>query len=457
MLRLLIAVLVVGMMGFVSVGSRAAGQELSTPAVVEKVEPCVYRVRVQGTMIRERTGDKGIKVEKKFDSTGTGFAVVYFGMRPSLRGAKKPAVKPTTLGYVVTNSHVVVEDGFAYAADAPPTIRLRNEKYEVDLIGELAGHDPLSDLAVIRVTDGPATNSNALQTAPGLFDGGRLRVLRFADRATVKAGQDVVAVGFALAINGTPTVSKGIVSALGRTHANGDFAGLIQTDAGINKGNSGGPLLNARGEVVGVNTYSRPAIVELRLDLKRLRELVRDEKTADSVTIRGNTVIIKAGSDLVVGGPVEGAQGINFARSCESAQPVVARLIGSGKVQRRDYGLVPLSRLIDSDDVANLGLRPGVILNSVRPGSPAAKAGLRAGDIVTEIEGRTIRSVGDVNNALVDLSEKTEVAVKFVRPSLISLRAFVKGRSPLDAEERERAIREQLFKSATLKIDIDPK
>ncbi|MBY0457055.1 MAG: trypsin-like peptidase domain-containing protein [Gemmataceae bacterium] len=453
MLRLLIAVMVVGMMGFVSVGPRATGQELSTPAVVEKTEPCVYRVRVQGTMTREGVGAKGIKVEKKFDSTGTGFAIAYFGMRPSQLADKKGTGKPTTLGYVVTNSHVVVESGFAYAADAPPTIRLRNEKYEVDLIGELAGHDPLSDLAVIRVTDGPPENARATFMAKDLLDGGRLRALRFAAPHAVKAGQDVVAIGFGHATNGAPSVSKGIVSALGRTMHDGQFGGLLQTDAGINKGNSGGPLLNTRGEVVGVNTYSRPAVVQFRFDIDQLRELINDEKAKDRVVKRDSTILIKEGANLVAVAPVDVPQGTNFARSCASAEPIVARLIGFGKIERRDLGMVPLPLVIDSDSSHESGLRPGVMIARVQKDSPAARAGLQPGDVVTEIESRPVRSVGDLNNVLAALPDQTEFAVKYVRPSPLTFKAIM-NKTPLDSKQREQAVKDEQFKSATFTIEV---
>ncbi|MBM3946670.1 MAG: trypsin-like serine protease, partial [SAR202 cluster bacterium] len=129
-------------------------------------------------------------------------------------------------GHIVTNSHVVegarritvaLEDGRAFTA-------------------RLVGADPFTDLAVIKI------------------DAQGLTPAELGDSDALEVGEDVVAIGFALDLEGGPTVTKGVVSALDRTV--GDLDGLIQTDTDINPGNSGGPLVNLRGEVVGVNTLA---------------------------------------------------------------------------------------------------------------------------------------------------------------------------------------------------------
>jgi S1-C subfamily serine protease len=188
-------------------------------------------------------------------------------------------------------------------------------------------------------------------------DGANLPVAQFGDSDKLQVGDWVVAIGNALALPGGPTVSAGVVSALGRTvQEPGDNGGsgpylfnVVQTDAPINPGNSGGPLIDLQGQVVGINT-------------------------------------------LVAGQAEPGvqAQGIGFAISIASAKPIADQLVATGHAVHPYLGVeqIPLSPVIAS----RLGttLRQGVVIVGVGAGTPAAAAGLQERDIITAIDGAKV-------------------------------------------------------------------
>lgn len=233
---------------------------------------------------------------------------------------------------IVTNNHVV-EDATRI------TVVLGGNKVAR---ARLIGRDPFTDLAVVRI------EQKNLPVIP-LGNSDRLRI-----------GEQVVAIGHALGLQGGPTVSTGVVSALKRaeTEPSGDpgdpsddipLYDLIQTDAAINPGNSGGPLVNMQGEVIGVNTLGQRA--------------------------------------TETGVPV---QGINFAVSVNTVRAAAQELIAR---QRVDYpflnvrgGFLSLSEAIQND----IRYVPGYRIAEVQPGGPADDAGLRAGDIISRIGGKPV-------------------------------------------------------------------
>ncbi len=222
-------------------------------------------------------------------------------------------------GFVVTNNHVI--EG---AEDI--TVNLIDGRR---LEAEIVGTDAATDLAVLRVMEGDA------------FDFVQL------DRdLDVRVGDWVVAVGNPFGLGGTATT--GIISATGRTVGPGQaYTDFIQTDAAINRGNSGGPMFDLNGHVIGVNS----AIIS----------------------------------------PTGGNVGIGFAIPSDLAATVVDQLIEGGEVQRGYLGVEP-AELTDDLKMA-MGLDEtlqGVLINQVLPGTPAAAAGLENGDIITEVNGETI-------------------------------------------------------------------
>jgi len=243
-------------------------------------------------------------------------------------GGTGSAVAIEPVGYLLTSAHVVAgaERGTATFVDG------------AELAFEIVGRDPLSDLAVIRVTTGSP------RPAP-LGDAGRLRV-----------GQLVVAIGNPLGFAGT--VTAGVVSALGRSLGTRDgrttrlVENVIQTDAALNPGNSGGALADSRGRVVGINTAV-------------------------------------AGIGLGLAVPIDAA-----------TRGIIGALIIHGRVRRALLGIVGGTRTLSEPVAARTGRTRGLeIVQLLEPG-PAASAGLRVGDIVLELDGHPIEGVGDLQRQL---------------------------------------------------------
>jgi S1-C subfamily serine protease len=246
-------------------------------------------------------------------------------------------------GFILTNSHVVhgarqlevtLHDGRVFPA-------------------QVIGTDPETDLAVIRI------------------DAADVQHVRLADSSRIRVGQIAVAVGSPYGFQ--QTVTAGIVSALGRSmraESGRLMDEIIQTDAALNPGNSGGPLLNSAGEVIGVNT----------------------------------AVILPA-------------QGICFAIASNTAQFVAAWLIKEGRVRRSSIGLagqnVPLHpRVVRFHKLPN---ERGVLIAEVEPGSPAAVAGLRKGDTIVGFKGQPINTIDDLHKRLVAVEIGVASPVMFLR------------------------------------------
>ena len=231
-------------------------------------------------------------------------------------------------GYILTNSHVV-EGAEEIKVTLPDERRFR---------AVLVGADPFYDLAVLKI------------------EGKKLPALPLGDSARLAVGETVVAIGSPLWIEGGPTVTVGIVSALGRSMEERGLPvlhDLIQTDAAINPGNSGGPLLNLAGRVVGINTALIPS-----------------------------------------------AHGIGFAISINSAKPVLRALIASGRVARPSLGLDAVSLTPQLAFVNDLPIERGALVVRVQPGGPAEGAGLRRGDVITSVAGEPVKDLHHLHEFL---------------------------------------------------------
>lgn len=231
-------------------------------------------------------------------------------------------------GHILTNAHVVS------GTDKINVVFHDGRK----LTAKVVGGDESTDLAVIKV------EANDLIPAP-LGDSDSLRV-----------GDEVIAVGHALALPGGPTVTDGIVSALDRSinEQNGAvLENLIQTDAAINPGNSGGALLDRNGNVVGINT-----------------------------AIAGN------------------AQNIGFAIAITPARTIVDQLLKEGKVVRPFLGVHMVDVTPEVAAQQELGVKEGALVVQVVVGSPAALAGIEPGDVIVEIEGKTVRTADEAKKLI---------------------------------------------------------
>jgi S1-C subfamily serine protease len=258
------------------------------------------------------------------------------------------AVAFTPDGFLLTNAHVVAgaERGTATFVDGD------------ELRFEVVGRDPLSDLAVLRTT-GPN-----LVAAP------------FGDAARLRVGQLVVAIGNPLGFAGS--VTAGVVSALGRSLAARDgqasrlVENVIQTDAALNPGNSGGALADIRGRVVGINT----AVAGIGLGL---------------------AVPIAAATRLII-----------------------AALMRDGRVRRAYLGIVGGTRRLPAQLAAQVGQPAALEVVQLLDGSPAAAAGVRAGDLIVSLDGRPIAGVGDLQRSLVGDLVGRAVQVTFERGGAIA-------------------------------------
>jgi len=233
-------------------------------------------------------------------------------------------------GLLLTNSHVVGEA-------AHVTVTLADGQ---SLRGDVVGDDPHSDLAVVRV------------------DGGSLPTLPFGDSRAVRVGQIAIAIGNPFGFQ--CTVTTGVVSALGRSlraRSGRLIDDVIQTDAALNPGNSGGPLVTTRGEVIGVNTAT-----------------------------------------------IMPAQGLCFAIASNTARFVASRLIRDGRIRRSYIGVaghnVPVPRRLV---VAHrLPTASAVLVVSIEPGSPGEDSGLRDRDLIVAFDSRPVGGVDDLHRLLTD-------------------------------------------------------
>ncbi|HCI85937.1 MAG TPA: protease DO family protein [Dehalococcoidia bacterium] len=258
-------------------------------------------------------------------------------------------------GLILTNWHVV---------DGAVTITVAFEDGSVSE-GELFRRDPMLDLAIVRV-------SGKENLKPAIFG----------DSDSLRIGEDVVAIGHALGLRGGPTVSKGVVSAIDRTivaYAGADLTGLVQTDAAINEGNSGGPLVNMFGEVVGINT-----------------------------------------AKINVGDRIGFAININAAK--ESAYSLIAQ----GPVPPPGFlgvGGVDITRALAR--ALRLPVGEGFGVTVVEPGSPADEAGIELDDIIIQLDDTEITEGQDLTDFLRGHPSGTEIRITVVRDAqfLVSLSA----------------------------------
>ena len=249
--------------------------------------------------------------------------------RPA-RGGQGSGFVFTPDGLILTNSHVVHNARTIHVSLSD------GRRLPATLIGE----DPDTDLAVVRAS------------ASGL------PALMLGDSQAIRVGQLVIAIGNPLGFSAT--VTAGVVSALGRSLRSRSgrlMDDIIQTDAALNPGNSGGPLVNSRGEVIGVNT----AIIS-------------------------------------------GAQGLCFAIAANTAQFVVGRLIRDGRIRRSYIGVAGQNAPIARQIVRFYGLAvaTGVLVATIEPNSPASKSRLSEGDMIIALDGRDVSSIDQLHRLLTE-------------------------------------------------------
>jgi serine protease Do len=250
-------------------------------------------------------------------------------------------------GYVVTNNHVISLDGRNAAQEI--TIKLYDgNEYPATVVGR----DVASDIAVLKIDAG--------RTLPHV---------KFGDSDKARAGDWIIAIGNPFGLGGT--VTSGIISSPHRATGSGAYDQFIQTDASINSGNSGGPMFNMAGEVIGINRW----------------------------------IIAPAGGNI----------GIGFAIPSSTAAPIVEKLMKGLEIERGflGVGIDP----IDEDTAAALGLpkERGELIQSVEPGEAGDKAGLRAGDIVLRAAGRDVTRDQSLSSILANIAPGTRIPLELLR------------------------------------------
>ncbi len=287
-------------------------------------------------------------------------------------------------GYVVTNNHVITAEGQGDVESITITMPDGNE-YPAKLIGR----DAASDLAVLKIA----------RPKPFPF-------VKFGDSARARVGDWVIAIGNPFGLGGT--VTQGIVSAVYRnTGSGGAYDRYIQTDASINRGNSGGPMFDMQGQVIGIN----------------------------------NAIFSPSG----------GSVGIGFAIPSEIAQPIVQKLMKGESIDRGYLGI--RIQPLNDDLAASLGIphNRGEFVQAVEPGGAADKAGLQAGDVVLKVNGQEVTPDKTLSYIVANIAPGTRIAIDLIRDGKQRAVTAVVGKRPSEEE----LARQQMFDPDNTPQDSD--
>jgi serine protease Do len=360
----------------------AYAETMARPAgfadLVEKVRPAVISVRVKsdrGTEMMNFEGDDSMSRGSPFEHFFRRFGMPD-NMKPNAPHGRKTTGQGSGFflsadGYAVTNHHVVDK------AESVEVITDDGKTYTAKVIGT----DPKTDLALIKV------------------EGGRdFPTVKLADKPS-RVGDWVVAVGNPFGLGGT--VTAGIVSAQGRDIGAGPYDDFVQIDAPVNRGNSGGPTFDVDGNVIGVNT--------------------------------------------AIYSPSGGSVGIAFAIPAATVKTVVAQLKDKGAVTRGWIGVQ--IQPVTADIAESLGLKKaeGALIAEPQPDSPAAKAGILAGDVVTALNGETVKDARDLAKKIGAMAPGSSVKLDVLRKGETKTLSMTLGEVPQErqaragAEERDSA------------------
>lgn len=315
----------------------------SLAPMIEKVRPAVVSIAVEGKTEERASRQRMLPEEFEFF-----FGPDPFGDRQAaprqFRGEGSGVIINASKGYVVTNNHVIDK------ADKI-TVKLDDGR---EFKAKLVGADPQSDVALLQ-----------LENPKNLTE------VKIADSDKLRVGDFTVAIGNPFGLG--QTVTSGIVSALGRSTGNSDsgYESYIQTDAAVNRGNSGGPLINLQGELIGINT----AILS----------------------------------------PSGGNAGIAFAIPSNMANNLVQQIIEFGEVKRGLLGIKGSELNADLAKEFNVDAQQGAFISEVMADSAAAKAGLKSGDVIIALNGQKIRSFAELRAKVATTGAGKEIELTYLR------------------------------------------
>ncbi len=335
--------------GTISVGAPRPGAPMSFADMVARLQPAVVNISTKQTIVQRQQANP---------FAGTPFGELFGGQQGPQGGTPPVKREGASLGsgfiisadgYVVTNAHVIRPGATGATVDSI-TVTMPDRK---EYIAKVVGQDTQSDLALLKI------------------EGQNLPFVKFGDSSKTRVGDWVVAIGNPFGLGGT--VTAGIVSATHRvTGQGGAFDRFIQTDASINQGNSGGPMFDLNGNVVGINSQ----------------------------------IFSQSGGNI----------GIGFAIPAEEAKPIIDTFLRGGTITRGYIGIT-LGGAIDDDRAAALGVpkNQGELISGVSPGGPAAKAGLRSADVVTRVNGQPVTPENTLSYLIANVKPGTTARLDVIR------------------------------------------
>jgi serine protease Do len=344
--------------------------------IAKRASPAVVNIRTES---RQRTQDLndffggGDLFDRFFGPSGGGAGG---GARPRQERPRDQLVQAAGTGFIIDKAGLILTNNHVVEGASKIRVSLYGEDEDQEYDAKIVGRDPLTDSALIELTEKPDHVLPAIE---------------FGDSSQMQPGDWVMAIGnpFGLA----HTVSVGVISATARSFpiAEQRFADVLQTDAAINPGNSGGPLLNARGEVVGINTA-----------------IYTDSRQQGNI-------------------------GIGFAIPINSVRELIPQL-QTGRVSRGVIG-VSVSP-IPPEALAEFGLkqRRGALVGTVAKGKPAAKAGIEPGDIILEFNGKAVKNRDELVATVVATKPGSTVPVKILRDKQEKIVSLTVDELDLDEE-----------------------
>ena len=322
----------------------AVGAPMDFSGIVERYGPAV--VNISTTAHAQRTSMQGLPPGMSPDDPFSEFFKRFMPQMPQQRGDQ--IVRGLGSGFIVSADGLILTNAHVVDGAQEVNVKLTDRR---EFKAKVLGVDKQSDVAVLRIS---AKN---------------LPVVQIGSPANTKVGEPVLAIGSPYGFENT--VTAGIVSAKSRSLPDDTYVPFIQTDVAVNPGNSGGPLFNQRGEVIGINSqiYSQTG----------------------------------------------GYQGLSFAVPIDVAMKVEQQLVSTGKVTRGRLGIAVQEVDQSLADSFKLPRPEGALVNSVEDGGPAAKAGLQPGDVILQIGGARIDRSGDLPEQVADIKPGSTVPLQIIR------------------------------------------